>query len=148
MFSTDNRFEISVSISLLIQNLPLLVESFALFSTDNRFETSVSILLLIQKVSLFALISSLFTYLLTSPCKTTLRSVKVKPASFFSLQVFAVDKKGKLNYMWQAERHGTWHSWTTVTSTQSKALTTLARVVDDKTGWWVAFGVSEYLSLT
>ena len=31
-----------VSISLLLQNLPQLSESFALFSTDNRFEISVS----------------------------------------------------------------------------------------------------------
>ena len=32
MFSTDNRFEISVSISLLLQNLPLLVERVSLCS--------------------------------------------------------------------------------------------------------------------
>ena len=32
LFSTDNRFEISVSISLLVQNLPLLVERVSLCS--------------------------------------------------------------------------------------------------------------------
>ena len=32
MFSTDNHFEVSVSISLLLQNMPLLVERFSLCS--------------------------------------------------------------------------------------------------------------------
>ena len=54
LFSTDNRFEISVPISLLLlQNLPLLVERvFALLSTDNRFEISLSIWLLLQNLPL------------------------------------------------------------------------------------------------
>ncbi len=56
--------------------------------------------------------------------------------------MFAVDKSGKLNFMWQTKRHGDWNKWTPVLGSQSQALTTLANVMDDKTGWWVAFGVS------
>ena len=52
LFSTDNRYEISVSILLLLRNLPLLVGCFALFSTDNRYEISVSILLLLRNLPL------------------------------------------------------------------------------------------------
>ena len=44
--------------------------------------------------------------------------------------------------MWQSERHGKWHSWKIVTETQSAALATIATVTNDKTGWWVAYGVS------
>eukprot|EP00794_Sanderia_malayensis_P020371 gene20371-22380_t len=57
------------------------------------------------------------------------------------IEVFTVDKKGKLLYMWQAKRHGKWNKWSAVSTTQSDALTTLANVMDDKTGWWVAFGL-------
>lgn len=57
------------------------------------------------------------------------------------IEVFAVDKSGKLNFMWQTKRHGDWNKWTPVLGSQSQALTTLANVMDDKTGWWVAFGL-------
>ena len=44
--------------------------------------------------------------------------------------------------MWQSKRHGKWNAWKTVTDTQPDALANLATVVNDKTGWWIAYGVS------
>ena len=52
-----------------------------------------------------------------------------------------MDKKGKLNYMWQSKRHGKWNSWRIVKGTQPDALANLASVVNDNTGWWIAYGV-------
>ena len=51
-FAIDDRFEIIVSISLVLQYLPLLVESFALFSIDNHFEISVSIARMLPNLTL------------------------------------------------------------------------------------------------
>lgn len=61
---------------------------------------------------------------------------------FIVFQVFTVNKKGKLYYMWQPKRHGKWNAWKMVTGTQSQALVSIATVINDNTGWWTAFGVS------
>lgn len=57
------------------------------------------------------------------------------------IEVFVVDKKGKLNYMWQSKRHGKWNLWKVVTDVQPEALSNLATIVDDRTGWWTAYGL-------
>ena len=61
------------------------------------------------------------------------------------LKVFVVDKSGKLNYMWQSKRHGKWNAWKIVTDMQSDALANLPTVLDDRTGWWIAYGVCQKL---
>ncbi|XP_065062872.1 uncharacterized protein LOC135689548 isoform X1 [Rhopilema esculentum] len=75
------------------------------------------------------------------PAMNVANTLSIANNMHLGIEIFTVDKRGKLNYMWQSERHGKWHSWKIVTETQSAALATIATVTDDKTGWWIAYGL-------